>query len=79
MAHIEIWYECPVCREYFGSLREANRCKSQHPIVEEKWAVGDSGKAVRIFDNHNPTSRHGVIGALREADISDIKEEQRRE
>ncbi len=39
----------------------------------ESGAVRDiaEGKAVRILDNWAPNTRHGIHGALREADTSD--------
>ena len=47
------------------------RCRNQHPIKSERWAVGKGGKAVMIFDNWSADSGHGIRGALREADLSD--------
>jgi len=77
MAHIEIWYRCPVCNKAYNDQREATRCKNRHPLIEETWAVGKGGKGVRIFDNWHPDSVHGVNGALREADLSDFIEERK--
>jgi len=79
MAHIEIWYRCPVCNQAYGNQREATICKNRHPVKEEKWAVGKGGKAVRIYDNWAPDSMHGVNGALREADLSDFMEERKKQ
>jgi len=79
MAHIEIWYRCPVCNQAYSSQREATRCKNLHPVKEERWAVGKGGKAVRIFDNWAPDTMHGINGALREADLSDFIEERKRQ
>ncbi|HEX2986077.1 MAG TPA: hypothetical protein VHO71_04605 [Caproiciproducens sp.] len=79
MAHIETWYRCPVCNQPFDNQREAMRCRNQHPISSELWAVGESGKGVRIFDNWAPDSMHGIKGALREADLSDDIHERKRQ
>jgi len=79
MAHIEIWYCCPVCDSRYKSQRYATKCKNIHPVKEERWAVGKGRKAVRIFDNWAPDTMHGEIGALREADLSDDIEERKRQ
>ena len=55
------------------------RCRDQHPIKVEHWAVGKGGKAVMIFDNWSPNSEHGIRGALREADLSDDIYERKRQ
>lgn len=51
MAHIETWYRCPVCKQAFGIQVDAIKCRNEHPILSERWAVGKEGKAVRIYDN----------------------------
>jgi hypothetical protein len=79
MAHIEIWYRCPVCNQPFDNEREAMRCRNQHPIKSERWAVGKGGKAVLIFDGWAPDSARGVNGALREADLSDDIHERKKQ
>jgi hypothetical protein len=79
MAHIEVWYRCPVCEVAYKSIGEATECRKSHPIRAERWAVGKGGKAVRIFDNWALDSMHGEIGALREADLSDDIEERKRQ
>ncbi len=77
MAHIEIWYQCPICRKKYNDQRKANICKNRHPVIEETWAVGESGKGVRIFDNWAPDTMHGINGAMIEADLSDFVEERK--
>ncbi len=72
MAHIEIWHRCPVCNRTHKSHGDAIACRNGHPPKAEKWAVGKGGKAVIIFNNYHPDSIHGINGALREADLSDI-------
>jgi hypothetical protein len=51
MAHIEVWYHCPVCQRPYDKQSDAIACRNSHPINTEKWAVGKGGKAVRIFDH----------------------------
>lgn len=77
MAHIETWWSCR-CGARYGTQKEAICCAVSH-VRPEQWAVGKGGKAVRIFENHAPDSRHGINGALREADLSDFVEERRRQ
>ena len=73
MAHIEIWYRCPLCKRVYDTEREALICKNKHPIITERRAVGKDGKAVRI-------DRPGEEAwALREADLSDFIEERKRQ
>lgn len=79
MAHIEVWYRCPVCNGSYTTQGEAINCRNAHPIRAERWAVGKGGKAVRIFDNWALNSMHGITGALREADLSDDIEERKRQ
>jgi hypothetical protein len=79
MAHIETWYRCPVCNVSYDSQHDAIKCRNSHPVKEERWAVGKGGKAVRIFENWALDTMHGVIGALREADLSDDIEERKRQ
>ena len=69
MARIEIWYKCP-CGVWYTTQKEAIKCAVSH-VVSGKFAVG-SHKSVRVYDNHAANSLHGMIGALREADLSDI-------
>lgn len=78
MAHVEVWYRCPVCDCAYNDQREAEKCRNQHPIKLEQWAVGKH-KAVRIYDNHTPDSIYGANRALREADLSDFTAERRRQ
>lgn len=77
MAHVEIWYRCP-CGKSYSSQKEAIECAVSH-VRSERWAIGSTGKGVRIYDNHAPDSAHGVIGALREAELSDIVKERKRQ
>lgn len=79
MAHIETWYRCPICNQAYDNEREAMRCRNQHPIRSELWAIGKSGKGVRILDNWAPESAHGIKGAIREADLSDDIHERKRQ
>lgn len=51
MAYIETIYCCPTCNRKFINQKEAIKCRNTHPIVEEKRAVGQGGKSVRIYDN----------------------------
>lgn len=74
MAHIEIWYRCP-CGKSYSNQKEAIECAVSH-VRSERWAVGSSGKGVRIYDNHAPNSVHGIIGALREAELDDFTEQK---
>jgi len=71
MAHIETWYSCPVCNRAYNNQGKAIRCRNDHPVREEKWAVGKDRKMVRIFDHCALNGRGGVNWALREADLSD--------
>ena len=73
MAHIEIWYHCPLCKRAYDTEREAVISKNKHPIITERRAVGKDGKAVRI-DRPGEEAR-----ALREADLSDFIEERKRQ
>jgi len=73
VAHVETWFCCPICNRAYSEQRDAARCRNQHPIIVERWAIGKSGKAVRIFDHWAPDSMHGMNGALREADLSDTE------
>ena len=77
MAHIETWWRCR-CGAAYDTQKKAVNCAISH-VHSEQWAIGKGGKAVRIFDNHAPNSQHGIIGALREADLSDFVEERRRQ
>lgn len=79
MARVEMWYRCPTCQSAYDKMGEAAKCKDSHPIKEEKWAVGKSGKSVRIFENCSLHSLHGLLGALKEADLSDDIEERKRQ
>lgn len=72
MAHIEKWYVCPVCNAKFDDYIEAARCRDKHGIRSERWAVGEGGKAVRIFDHRAPNSTGSAEAALIEADLSDF-------
>ena len=76
MAHIETWYCCPVCRRVWETHKKAFTCRNSHSVIEEMWAVGKGGKAVRIFDNY---SQSMINGALREADLSDFIEERKKQ
>lgn len=73
MAHIEIWYRCPLCKRAYDTEREAVICKNKHPITTERWAVGKGGKAVRVY------SPREEMWALKEADLSDFIEERKRQ
>ncbi|MEG1562128.1 MAG: hypothetical protein RR365_00545 [Bacteroides sp.] len=82
MAHVETWYRCP-CGAAYTEQKEALKCATSH-VRAEKWAVGDGAhkKAVRIYSNHVPNSMNGILGALREAELSDdiqIRRQQLRE
>ena len=69
MAHIETWYRC-ACGASYETRANALKCAVSH-VQPERWAVGSTGKAVRIYDNWAPKSAHGVNGALIEAELSD--------
>lgn len=73
MAHIEIWYRCPLCKRPYYTEREAGICRNKHPVIAERRAVGKGGKAVRI---DRPGEEEW---ALREADLSDFIEERKRQ
>ena len=77
MAHLERLYRCP-CGALHDTFEMAMNC-ARRQIREEKWAIGESGKGVRIFDNYPAESKHGIIGALREADLSDLLELRERQ
>ncbi|WP_407310971.1 hypothetical protein [Desulfosporosinus sp. SB140] len=71
MAHIETWHRCPVCNQAYNNQGKAVKCRNNHPIKAESWAVGKDGKAVRILDRCTFNGRGGVNWALQEADLSD--------
>lgn len=73
MAHIEIWYRCPLCKRAYYTEREAGICRNKHPVITERRAVGKGGKSVRI-DRPGQEAQ-----ALREADLSDLIEERQRQ
>lgn len=75
MAYLKTLWCCPVCKSCWDEQREANRCAISH-VQAQTWAIGKY-KNVRVFENWAPDSIHGVRGALREADLSDIIEERR--
>ena len=77
MAHIEVWYRCPVCDARYTDEQSAIRCKNRHPIIPERWAVGKDGKAVKINEFASPDGKYGMHWALREADLSDFIEERK--
>lgn len=77
MAHVETWFRCP-CGKAYDTQKEAIHCAISH-VKSEQWAVGKSGKGVRIFENHAPNSTHGIYGALREAELSDFVEERKKQ
>jgi hypothetical protein len=77
MAHIETWWSCR-CGARYGTQKEATSCAISH-VRSEQWAVGKGGKAVRISANCAPDGMYGVNWALREADLSDLVEERRRQ
>lgn len=79
MAHIEIWYRCPVCNALYDKEPKADKCRNTHPVRAERWAVGKGGKAVRIYDDCTLNGHGGVNWALREADMSDFIEERKRQ
>ena len=79
MAQIETWYRCPVCKKAHSNQGEAIKCRNSHLIITEKWAVGKSGKAVRIYDNCSLNGYGGLNWALKEAELSDDIEERRRQ
>lgn len=62
----------------YSTRKEAVECAVSH-VHPERWAVGSTGKAVRIYDNWAPNSAHGVNGALIEAELSDNVELRRRQ
>lgn len=76
MAHLETWYRCPICNRAHDTYSEAVKCRNKHPIQSERWAVGKRGKVVRIFNNF---SAKEVDQSLREADLSDLIEERKRQ
>lgn len=77
MALVKIKYCCPVCNRKYDTHNGAIKCRNEHPVLEEKWAVGSGGKAVRIFDNCSLDGRGGLNWALKEAELSDFKEERK--
>lgn len=79
MAHIETWYRCPVCKKAYGNQGEAIKCQRSHPIITETWAIGKNGKSVRINDNCTLDSYGGLNWALKEAELSDNREERKRQ
>ena len=79
VAHIEIRYCCPVCNRKYAKQSGAIKCRNTHPIVEEKWAVGQGGKSVRIYDNCSEDGYGGLNWALKEADLSDFIEERKKQ
>ena len=58
MAHIVTWYRCPVCNQAYDNEREAMRCRNQHPIRSELWAIGKGGKGVRILEELERKESH---------------------
>lgn len=73
MAYIEIRYCCPVCNKKYAKQNGAIKCRNTHPVLEEKWAVGNGSKSVRIFNNTEEE------WALKEADLSDFIEERKKQ
>lgn len=73
MAHIEIWYRCPVCKNAYRNEKGAKICRNRHSIITERRAVGKGGKAVRIDEIREEA------WALREADLSDFIVERKRQ
>lgn len=68
MAHIEIWVRCPVCNKICKNFSEAVKCRDSHPIQSERWAVGNDGAAVMIWENAAPGSMGSEEWALKKAD-----------
>lgn len=54
MAHIEIWWRCPVCKKAHDTCADAIKCRNSHPIVSERWAVGNNEAAYKINKNVEP-------------------------
>lgn len=77
MARIETRHRCPVCKRQHSKQSEAIKCRNTHSIIEEKWAVGQGGKAVRIYDNCSVDGYGGLNWALIEAELSDFIEERK--
>lgn len=77
MAHIKTWYRCPVCKKAYMKQADAIKCRSLHPIIVEEWAVGESGKEVRIHENCSLNGYGGLNWALREAELSDNIQERK--
>lgn len=77
MAYIKTRYCCPVCNMKWSNQSEAIKCRNEHPITEEKWAIGQGGKAVRIYDNCSVDGYGGLNWALRESELSDFIEERK--
>ena len=75
MAHIETWYRCPVCDRLYDKQKEAITCRNNHPISVEQWAIGKSGKAVKVQENWSDATGR----AMREADLSDNIHERARQ
>lgn len=73
MAHLEDRWVCERCRTRFRSLADANRHALRH-IVKQQWAVSDRHPGKEVACNYR-----GVEWALREADLSDLVEERKRE
>lgn len=79
MARIKIYYRCPICNEAFDTEREATRCKNQHPVIIQRWAIGKSGKGVLINDNCSQNGMYGENWALRECELSDNVYERKKQ
>lgn len=77
MARIEIIYCCPVCKRKYDNENKAIKCRNAHSVLMEKWAVGTSGKSVRIYDNCSSDGYGGLNWALKEAELSDFTEERK--
>lgn len=70
MAYLETWHICPVCNQKYDEYEQALKCRNQHPIGSELWAVGKY-KAVRVFVSYAAMSVGSKEWALKEADLSD--------
>ncbi|MFA5383976.1 MAG: hypothetical protein WC364_04830 [Eubacteriales bacterium] len=75
MAHIEVWCRCPTCQRLYFKEKEALVCKNSHSIRFERWAVGKTGKAVKI--NEHCSGIYGEKWALKEADMGDFNSERK--
>jgi len=79
MAELKRFFKCPTCKCRYSALDKAVKCRNNHEIREELWAISKSGKGVRVSPNSAPNGLYGMEWALREADLSDDINERRQQ